>query len=132
MDVRKTPDIPSSEHPLTASTRVREINQEPGPATQSPSSSIDEKHSLERLDSGLASDPLLEARDLEAQPEPQPALPEDMVHRRTKIVFVALYFFLNLSLTLSNKSVLRRVSTPYTKAGHSCRDHVNKVVTDGR
>jgi hypothetical protein len=92
---------------------MRETTQEPGPAVERSSNNIDEKHSLERLDSGFASDPLLEARELEAQAEPHPASPEDLVPRRTKIIFVALYFFLNLSLTLSNKSVLRRLSLPW-------------------
>jgi hypothetical protein len=111
MNTSKTSGLPPSGDLVPASGR--EATQEPGPATGSPTSSIDEKHSLERLDSGPVSDPLLEVRDLEAQPEPHPASPEDLVPRRTKIVFVALYFLLNLSLTLSNKSVLRRVSASY-------------------
>jgi hypothetical protein len=70
---------------------------------------MDEKDSLDHSGSESASSLLLDARELEAQPELHSAPPEDLVSRRTKIVFVALYFFLNLSLTLSNKSVLSRV-----------------------
>lgn len=80
-------------------------------------SSIDEKRSSEDSHSSSSSSTfdsannlLLEARELEAQPELKFTPPEDLVPRRTKIIFVALYFFLNLSLTLSNKSVLSRVS----------------------
>ena len=74
--------------------------------------SMDEKDSFENSDSESASSLLVDARELEAQPELHSitTAPEDLVPRRTKIIFVALYFFLNLSLTLSNKSVLSRVS----------------------
>ena len=71
---------------------------------------MDEKDSLTHLDSESTSSLLLDARELEAQPELYSAPPEDVIPRRKKIIFVALYFFLNLSLTLSNKSVLSRVS----------------------
>ena len=71
---------------------------------------MDEKDSLDHSDSESASSLLLDARELEAQPEIHSTPPEDLVPRRTKIIFVALYFFLNLSLTLSNKSVLSSVS----------------------
>jgi hypothetical protein len=71
---------------------------------------MDEKDSLDHSDSESAGGLLLDARELEAQSELRSAPPEDLVSRRTKIMFVALYFFLNLSLTLSNKSVLSRVS----------------------
>lgn len=81
--------------------------------------SLEEKHSL---DSSSSSSPsfssstsesaerlLHEARDLEAQSQPEPA-PEHLTSTRKKIIFVALYFSLNLSLTLTNKSVLNHVS----------------------
>lgn len=44
--------------------------------------------------------------DLESQ-QPTPA--ENYVSTRTKLAFLAAYFFLNLFLTLSNKSVLGKV-----------------------
>jgi hypothetical protein len=78
--------------------------------------SLEEKHSL---GSSSASSPssssepaeglLYDVRELEAQPAP-----EHLTSPRMKIIFVALYFFLNLSLTLSNKSVLNHVSTTST------------------
>lgn len=49
---------------------------------------------------------LKEATDLESQ---QPAPAENYVSTRTKLTFLAAYFFLNLFLTLSNKSVLGKV-----------------------
>jgi hypothetical protein len=53
---------------------------------------------------------LYNARELEAQQQqPEPA-PEHLTSTRKKIIFVALYFFLNLTLTLTNKSVLNHVS----------------------
>lgn len=78
-------------------------------------SGIDEKRGSERSSSDESASRLLhDARELEEQTQPSAAAPEDLVPRRTKIIFVALYFFLNLSLTLSNKSVLSRVSPPHT------------------
>lgn len=73
-------------------------------------SSIDEKRSSESTSSESAHGLLNEARELEAQTQATIEAPENLVPRRTKITFVALYFTLNLSLTLSNKSVLSRVS----------------------
>lgn len=49
---------------------------------------------------------LKEERDIEAQ---QPAPAEHYVSTRAKLSFLAAYFFLNLFLTLSNKSVLGKV-----------------------
>jgi hypothetical protein len=71
---------------------------------------VHEKDSLDHSDSESASSLLLDAQELEAQSELLSAPPQDLVPRRTKMIFVALYFLLNLSLTLSNKSVLSRVS----------------------
>lgn len=49
---------------------------------------------------------LKEGRDLESQ---QPAPAEHYVSTKAKLFFLAAYFFLNLFLTLSNKSVLGQV-----------------------
>ena len=72
---------------------------------KSSSSSLDEKRSFDSSSSRSSHNLLHEARALEAQSQ----APEDLVPRKTKIIFVALYFFLNLTLTLSNKSVLSQV-----------------------
>ncbi|KAK4503433.1 hypothetical protein PRZ48_004348 [Zasmidium cellare] len=63
-------------------------------------------------ESSLApSDGLLkEDRDIEAQ---QPAPAEHYVSTRAKLSFLAAYFFLNLFLTLSNKSVLGKAKLPW-------------------
>ena len=106
MDAPKTSDFP----PLSATAPSSQGNEEYELASARSSSSMDEKDSLEHSGSESASSLLLGARVLEAQPELNSTPPEDLVPRRTKIIFVALYFFLNLSLTLSNKSVLSRVS----------------------
>jgi hypothetical protein len=109
MDAPTTFNFPSMS--ATASlSRTNEANQQYYSASERSSSSMDEKDSLKQQDSESASTSLLDARELEAQPELHTIPPEDLVPRRTKIIFVALYFFFNLSLTLSNKSVLSRVS----------------------
>lgn len=51
-----------------------------------------------------------EARDIESQSPQTTAAAEHYVSVRSKLVFLAAYFFLNLFLTLSNKSVLGTVS----------------------
>lgn len=74
-------------------------------------SSLDEKRSIDSSSSQSADGLLHEARTLEAQHKPKPDdAHEHQVPRRTKIIFVTIYFFLNLTLTLSNKSVLSKVS----------------------
>ena len=112
MDAPKVSDTSSLSATVPAVSRASEANQQYDSYSQRASGSIDEKDSLENSDSESASSLLLDARELEAQPELHSTStpPEDLVSRRTKITFVALYFFLNLSLTLSNKSVLTRVS----------------------
>jgi hypothetical protein len=85
--------------------------------------SLEEKRSLDPLSSSSPSSSssesaeglLHDARELEAQQLPDPA-PEHQTSTRKKIIFVALYFFLNLTLTLTNKSVLNHVSTISTAA----------------
>ena len=86
--------------------------------------SLEEKRSLDSLSSSSspsssssesAEGLLHDARELEAQQLPDPA-PEHQTSTRKKIIFVALYFFLNLTLTLTNKSVLNHVSIISTAA----------------
>ena len=85
--------------------------------------SLEEKRSLDSLSSSSPSSSssesaeglLHDARELEAQQLPDPA-PEHQTSTRKKIIFVALYFFLNLTLTLTNKSVLNHVSIISTAA----------------
>ncbi|KAL1585141.1 hypothetical protein WHR41_06536 [Cladosporium halotolerans] len=74
----------------------------------------DTKDSLDSSSSGLTSTLLQGSPELEAQVSSlvQDA-PENQVPRGTKIIFIALYLFLNLSLTLSNKSVLSQLSLPW-------------------
>jgi hypothetical protein len=77
--------------------------------------SLEEKPSLDSSSSSSSSSSeseeglLHDARELEAQQQSDPA-PEHQTSTRKKIIFVALYFFLNLTLTLTNKSVLNHVS----------------------
>ena len=76
-----------------------------------------EKHSLER--SSLSSDaPLKEDGDIEAQETaaipPAAAPAEYSVSTSKKLVFLCLYFFLSLGLTLSNKAVMSKVCTTPT------------------
>lgn len=95
---------------MIPSAREGEAIRQYGSASGERHSSIDEKRSSESSSSESANSLMHEARELEQQSQPNTAAPEDLVPRRTKIIFVALYFILNLSLTLSNKSVLSRVS----------------------
>ena len=91
--------------------------------TPLPRDSLEEKRSLDSLSSSSPSSSssesaeglLHDARELEAQQLPDPA-PEHQTSTRKKIIFVALYFFLNLTLTLTNKSVLNHVSIISTAA----------------
>lgn len=110
MDEPKQNDIPMPGATLPPSTREDEAIRRYDSASDDRTSSIDEKRSSESTSSESAHGLLHEARELEAQSQPSTTSPEDLVPRRTKIIFVALYFALNLSLTLSNKSVLSRVS----------------------
>lgn len=70
--------------------------------SESPQRSSSESSSHDAPSEGL----LKEATDLESQ---QPAPAEHYVSTRAKLSFLAAYFFLNLFLTLSNKSVLGKV-----------------------
>lgn len=81
------------------------------PGQSSASSSVgngDEKHSFDSSSEDSRNSLLQEMDDTEAMltPESTPAGPS----RGRKAIFVAVYFFLNLALTLSNKSVLSHVS----------------------
>lgn len=72
------------------------------------------KGSFDSSSSGLTSTLLQESPELEAQVSSRVQdAPENQVPRGTKITFIALYLFLNLSLTLSNKSVLSQLSLPW-------------------
>lgn len=76
-------------------------------------SSASEKYSLDR--SSVSSDrPLKDENALEAQMpssnEPTPAPVEYTVSTSKKLIFLGLYFFLSLGLTLSNKAVMKKVS----------------------
>lgn len=83
----------------------------------------DSDHSLHKSDEeakgsfdssplGLTSTLLQQSPELEAQVSSRVQdAPENQVPRGTKITFIALYLFLNLSLTLSNKSVLSQVGS---------------------
>lgn len=80
-----------------------------------------EKYSLERT--SISSDrPLKEEdEDLEAQsatptPQPQAQPLEYSTSTTKKLVFLSLYFFLSLGLTLSNKALMKTVST-FKKSG---------------
>jgi hypothetical protein len=75
------------------------------PSSPSPSSSSSSSP-LEEEAEGL----LYDARELEAQQQQLEPAPEHLTSTRKKIIFVALYFFLNLTLTLTNKSALNHVS----------------------
>ena len=112
MDASKISDASSVSATAPTTSRASEATQQYDSDAERVSSSMDEKDSSENPDSESASSLLLDARELEAQPDLYSTTtpPEDLVPRRTKITFVALYFFLNLSLTLSNKSVLSKVS----------------------
>jgi hypothetical protein len=112
MNASPPPNSPSSSATITPSTREEAAIRQYDSDSDKPASSIelDEKRSLRRSSSESTVSLLLTPRELEAQPVPIVAPPEDLVPRRTKIIFVTLYFFLNLSLTLSNKSVLSHVS----------------------
>jgi hypothetical protein len=111
MDASRSPHSPSSSAPILPSIREGSIRQyDSDPDKPASSIELDEKRDLRRSSSESTTSLLLKARDLEAQLEPIAAPPEDLISRRTKIIFVTLYFFLNLSLTLSNKSVLSHVS----------------------
>lgn len=84
------------------------------PRQSAASSSIgtgDEKLSFDSSSEDTRKSLLQEMTDTEAMiaPEQAPAGPS----RGRKAIFVAVYFFLNLALTLSNKSVLSHVSLPY-------------------
>lgn len=76
----------------------------------------------ERLDSdyahnsstGLLAVPGPNTRDPESQQE---APPEHFVPLRSKLLFLAAYFFLNLFLTLSNKAVLGKARFPWLLTG---------------
>lgn len=112
MNASKGSEASSLSATAPAANRANKATQQHDSASETSSSGMDEKDSLGDSDSESARSLLLDARELEAQPELRStsAPPEDLVSRSTKIAFVALYFFLNLSLTLSNKSVLTRVS----------------------
>ena len=75
-----------------------------------------EKYSLERT--SISSDAPLnkDDEDIEAQmattAQPPPAQPLEYSTSTTKkLVFLSLYFFLSLGLTLSNKALMKTVST---------------------
>lgn len=88
---------------------------------------------------------LKESGDVEAQ---QPAPAEHYVSTRMKLLFLGAYFFLNLFLTLSNKSVLGKVrntstrppTTMLTTVGSitmaidsgACFRHINWMLYDAR
>jgi hypothetical protein len=111
MDAPKNSDSsPALSSTALASSHSSEITRQYESASEESSSSVHEKDSLDHSDAESASSLLLDAQELEAQSELLSAPPQDLVPRRTKMIFVALYFLLNLSLTLSNKSVLSRVS----------------------
>lgn len=110
MDEAKQNDAPMPGATLPPSAREDEAIRRYDSASDDRISSIDEKRSSESTSSESAHGLLHEARELEAQTQPSTTSLEDSVPRRTKIIFVAIYFLLNLSLTLSNKSVLSRVS----------------------
>lgn len=93
-----------------------------------PESSAQQKHEefRERMSSdfanvpttGLLAVPGPNSRDPEAQLD---AAPEHYVPTRSKLLFLAAYFFLNLFLTLSNKAVLGKARFPWLLTGTSCR-----------
>lgn len=60
-------------------------------------------------------DLLAEARRLEDQDVPTPK-PGSTQSIRTKVLFLAAYFILNLTLTLSNKAVLGKVGQAWLAA----------------
>jgi hypothetical protein len=75
-----------------------------------------EKYSMERT--SISSDAPLnkDDEDVEAQmatpAQPPPAQPlEYSISTTKKLVFLGLYFFLSLGLTLSNKALMKTVST---------------------
>jgi len=75
-----------------------------------------EKYSMEGSDA--TSDSLLGEKDLESQDRIpttlQPTAPvEYQVSLTRKLVFLGLYFILNLGLTLSNKAVMQRARLPW-------------------
>lgn len=63
---------------------------------------------------GLLAVPGPNTRDTESQ---QDAAPEHYVPTRSKLLFLAAYFFLNLFLTLSNKAVLGKARFPWLLTG---------------
>lgn len=63
---------------------------------------------------GLLAVPGPSARDPEAQLD---VAPEHYVPTRSKLLFLAAYFFLNLFLTLSNKAVLGKARYPWLLTG---------------
>jgi hypothetical protein len=112
MNASPPPTSPSSSATTSPPTREGDAIRQYDSDSDKPASSIelDEKRSIRRSSSESTTSRLLTPRELEEQPEPIVVPAEDLVPRRTKIIFVTIYFFLNLALTLSNKSVLSHVS----------------------
>lgn len=94
------------------------MGEEKGPRVSMESGSRSELSSMSEEDHEL----LTKAeRDLDEQErdaptqDPDSATPVEYTTSNTKkLVYLALYFVLNLSVTLSNKALLRTVSTPFT------------------
>jgi len=70
-----------------------------------------ERSSMESGRDNAATDGLLkQEHDIEAQiTKPESSAVEHHVSLRSKYIFLAMYFFLNLTLTISNKAVLGKV-----------------------
>lgn len=92
----KIPVMEMEDGPLSPKEPFRDLRS----STDSSASSI----------SSSSTTALKEAQDIESQSPQMTAAAEHYVSVRSKLVFLAAYFFLNLFLTLSNKSVLGTVS----------------------
>lgn len=72
----------------------------------------------EERNSSSSTDHLLQDEDVydekHEQPEQQPAPVEYTVPAAKKLMYLGLYFILNLGLTLSNKAVMQKAKFPWT------------------
>lgn len=101
---------------------IHAINMSTGAPTETPPKSSgdshgekynsDEKSSMDSTRENSATDGLLkEEQDVEAQKKEEPIVAvEHYVSMKAKMLFLAMYFLLNLTLTISNKAVLGKVS----------------------
>lgn len=85
-----------------------------------------DKSSMESSRQDSATDGLMkEEHDVEAQ-KPEPVAVEHFVSMKAKMLFLAMYFLLNLTLTISNKAVLGKVRLPGHPPGHKRNESADR------